>query len=57
MPGPEWSTQINAYGNVDLNTGLEIAVTVQATIDGLNNLWGPAAHQRESCLMAITLRG
>ena len=54
MPGPEWLTQINAYSDADLNTGLEI---VQATIDGLNNLWGPAAHQRESWLMAITLLG
>ena len=29
------------YGDADLNTGLEITVTVQATIDGLNNLWVP----------------
>jgi len=41
VPGPEWSTQINAYVDADLNAGLEIAVTVQATIDGLNNLWIP----------------
>jgi hypothetical protein len=55
--GPEWSALISAYGDADLNTGFEIAVTVQATIDRPNNRWDPAARERESWLMAITLRG
>jgi len=55
--GLEWSGLISAYGDADLNTGLEIAVTVQTTIERLANLWGPAARQRASWLIAITLRG
>jgi hypothetical protein len=48
---------LDKYCNADLKTktGLEIAVTVQATRP--KNLWDPAARQRESWLMAITLRG
>ena len=57
MLGPERSGLISAHGDADLNTGLEIAVTVQTTIERLANLWGPAARQRASWLIAITLRG
>jgi hypothetical protein len=41
--GAEWSALITAYRDVDLNTkaGLETAVTVQTTIDRLNNLCAP----------------